>query len=55
MKKEIKEQIKTLQELADSKRKAANLHWCWRVRDRLQQEAKELEKQADELEKSNKG
>ncbi len=54
MKKEIEEQIKTLRDLAKSKRKAAKCASCWRTTDRLNAEADNHERQADELEKANK-
>jgi hypothetical protein len=54
MEKEIEEKIKTLRQLADSKRRAAANHWCWHERNRLRQEADDLEKGAKKLEEKNK-
>ncbi len=49
-KEDIRKEIKTLKELADSKRKAAGHQWCWRVRDRMREEADAYEKEAKKLE-----
>jgi hypothetical protein len=53
-KEDIWKKIKTLKELADSKRKAAGYQGCWRTRDRMRGEADACEKEAKELEKQLK-
>lgn len=55
MEKKIEEQIKIMRQLAKARREAADRAGCWITRDRLRQDADELEKQAKELEKTNKG